>query len=287
MNNICSPLRYPGGKSCIFPFVSRLFYENDLIGIDYAEPFAGGCGLALRLMMEEYVKKIYINDFDPFIYAFWYVVLNNTDEFCRWIESVELSVNTWKAYHEIQSDASRYSLFELAQSAFFLNRTNVSGILKGGLIGGINQLGRYKIDARFNKKDLISRIVKVANFSSRITLACLDGKEFVKNLDRKKSAIFIYLDPPYYKKGAKLYMNFFNRDDHERLARQVLRLKKLWMVSYDNESYIKSLYGKCQKVVYNLSQCASNRVGREVLILDNRLDWNNSLNMLNDPVREV
>jgi DNA adenine methylase len=69
MSQFPSPLRYPGGKSRIFPFVSQLFYENGMIGSSYAEPYAGGAGLALRLLFDEYVDKIYLNDLDKSIYG--------------------------------------------------------------------------------------------------------------------------------------------------------------------------------------------------------------------------
>lgn len=283
-NHIYSPLRYPGGKACIFPFISNLFYENDLIGINYAEPFAGGCGLAMRLLQEEYINKLYINDLDLAIYAFWYEVLYDADNFCRWIESVEINVGNWLHYRKVQSTPSKYGLFELAQSTFFLNRTNVSGIIKGGLIGGIDQVGKYKMDVRFNKRDLIERIKKIATFSSRITLTCKNGEDFIKNVDRRKDRTFIYLDPPYYQKGANLYMNFFNRDNHRTLSKKVNKLKNLWLVSYDNVEYIKSLYSNRKKIIYHLSQCASNRVGREVLIFDDRIHYDASLSMLRNPV---
>ncbi len=147
-----SPLRYPGGKNCIFPFVSNIFYENNLIGMSYAEPYAGGAGLALRLLFEGYVERIYINDFDKAIYSFWVSILNRTDDFCDWLENVEVSVQTWNRYKEVQRNIDIASQFEIAKATYFLNRTNISGVIKGGIIGGQEQTGKYKMDARFNKK---------------------------------------------------------------------------------------------------------------------------------------
>lgn len=144
-----SPLRYPGGKNCIFRFLSNLFYENDLIGIEYAEPYAGGAGLALHLLMDGYVSKIHLNDLDEWVYAFWYTILNNKDEFCKWIKGVEINIKTWHTYKSMLSKPLSLSTLEKAQVFFFLNRTNVSGVIKGGVIGGISQKGKYKINARF------------------------------------------------------------------------------------------------------------------------------------------
>ena len=137
-----SPLRYPGGKGCIFKFMTQFLEENDLIGTDYAEPYAGGAGLALRLMMDEYVGDVFINDLDPSIYAFWYAVLNRADALCEWIEQVPITVEQWVVYKKIQDNYKTADILELAKSTFFLNRTNVSGVISGGIIGGINQTGK-------------------------------------------------------------------------------------------------------------------------------------------------
>jgi len=278
-----SPLRYPGGKNCIFPFMSNFFYENHLIGIGYAEPYAGGAGLALRLLFEGYVDHIHINDLDKSIYSFWESIIEMPDEFCKWIEDVDVSVTNWKKYKEVLNSADNVNSFELAKSTFFLNRTNISGVIKGGIIGGLEQKGKYKIDARFNKQDLINRIQKIAGIKNRISVSNLDGLLFIKKLDKKKEEIFIYLDPPYYQKGADLYMNYYSKEDHKKLARYVHKLRKKWIVSYDNHDFILNLYAEKNKVVYKLSQSASNRVGDEVLIFSEKLDFYNSINALKSP----
>lgn len=281
MSRFCSPLRYPGGKNCIFSFVSNLFYENDLLGVSYAEPYAGGAGLALRLLFEEYVDRIYINDFDKAIYAFWTTIIDNPDEFCTWIADVDVSMESWFHYRGIQRNFEHANNFELAKATFFLNRTNISGVIKGGVIGGQEQKGKYKIDARFKKEDLIERIQKIAKFKHRISVSNLDGLAFVKQMDKKKEDIFIYLDPPYYQKGADLYMNFFSDNDHRQLAKQVPKMNKKWMVSYDNQEVILNLYAERNRIVYKLSQSASNRVGDEVLIFSDKIKFTDSIIKLN------
>lgn len=284
MNTFYSPLRYPGGKNCIFSFMSKLFYENNLLGVNYAEPYAGGAGLALRLLFEEYVNKIYINDLDRSIYAFWHSIINDSEAFCNWIAEVDISIDNWHMYKDIQRNANEYDLFELAKSTFFLNRTNVSGVIKGGVIGGIEQRGKYKIDVRFKKDDLIDKIEKIASFRNRISISNLDGLAFIKKMDRKRENIFIYLDPPYYKKASDLYMNFYLEKDHENLSKHIRNINKRWMISYDNQDFILNLYEQERKVLYNLSQCASNRVGNEILIFSEEISFADSINYLKTPM---
>jgi len=279
-----SPLRYPGGKNCIFPFVSHVFYENHLIGINYAEPYAGGSGLALRLLFEGYVDHIYINDLDKSIYAFWYSVINRPDEFCDWIKSIDVSISNWNKYKKMQNHADELGYFDLAKSTFFLNRTNISGIIKGGVIGGQEQRGKYKIDVRFKKQDLINRIQKIARIKSRISISNLDGLSFINKLNKKKEEIFVYLDPPYYLKGAELYMNFCSDKDHKKLSKQVHKMSKIWMVSYDKHDFILNLYAKQKIISYKLSQSASNRVGEEIIIFSEGLNFVDSIKTLNSPI---
>lgn len=277
-----SPLRYPGGKNCIFSFMAQFIYENDLIGISYAEPYAGGAGLALRLLFEEYVSHIYINDLDPSIYAFWKSIISRPLDFCEWIDKVEVNIDNWHKYKLIQNNYLTADTFELAKSTFFLNRTNISGVIKGGPIGGINQTGPYKLNVRFNKKQLIQKILKIASFSDRISVSNYDGIEFLRKLNRLHKDVFIYLDPPYVIKGSNLYMNFLNKSDHIALRDFVKKIKKPWLISYDYNNFIIGLYSSYRKVVYKLSQCASNRVGDEVLIFDNNCYFNKSIHNLKE-----
>lgn len=277
-----SPLRYPGGKNCVFPFVSNLFYENDLIGSNYAEPYAGGAGLALRLLFEGYVNHIYINDLDKSIYSFWITLLERTDDFCEWIKEVDVSISNWEKYKEVQLNKNT-NTFELAKSTFFLNRTNISGVVKGGVIGGKEQKGKYKIDARFNKTELIQRIRKISALKHQISVSNDDGIKFIQGMDKKKESVFIYLDPPYFHKGADLYMNFFSKKDHEALCKKIEKLKSNWLVSYDNQEFILNLYSKKQKIVHKLSQSASNRVGDEIFIFPENIKFIESIKFLKSP----
>lgn len=273
-----SPLRYPGGKDKIYKFVSSLLEENNLIGINYAEPYAGGAGLALHLLNNEFVGKIFINDLAPEIYAFWRVILDRTDDFCEWVGDVKVDMNSWHYFKEMQSSND---IFELAKSTFFLNRTNVSGVLKGGVIGGINQTGRFKLDARFNKEDLIGRIRNIARMRDRIVLSNIDGVQFVNRLNHRTGDFFINLDPPYYEDGKDLYLHFYKDSDHVKLAKWVSRIKKYWMVSYDNAVFIVELYKNYNTIKYRLSSGTSNGMGEEVIILPDAIKYEKSINQLN------
>jgi len=263
--------------------MASLIHENRLDGCSYAEPFAGGAGLALHLLMKGVVSEIHLNDFDHSIYSILHAILNNTDAFCKWVCDVDVNMDTWNWAKTIHSNMSEHDLFDIARATFFLNRTNVSGIIMGGPIGGPSQTGKFKIDARFNKADLIDRIRAIGTYRRSIHIYEMDGEEFLRKMNRKRSQMFIYIDPPYVNKGADLYMNFFKKEDHERLCAQVNKLLKHWLVSYDSSDLIFELYHKYNPIHYTLSQCTSNRMGDKVIIFSPYLNISESLYKLKSP----
>ena len=274
MTRFNSPLRYPGGKGKLSSYIELIIEQNLLSDGHYVEPYAGGASVALSLLYSEHVRSIHINDYDPRIYAFWDSIINETDSFCKKIEKTKISITNWKRQKHIQNNLEKFSNFEIGFSTFFLNRTNRSGILKAGVIGGLSQLGNWKIDARFNKDDLIKRIERIARYKSRIHIYNLDAIELLNKIKKtipKKS--LIYFDPPYYKKGKDLYINFYEHKDHLEIAKVISKLKNQnWIVSYDNNLEISKMYDKFYQRTYNLNyHAASPSIGTEVMIFSEDL----------------
>ena len=267
--SIFSPLRYPGGKGKISSYLAEVLKMNKLQGMHYAEPFAGGAGVALDLLFSENVSKIHINDIDPAIYAFWYSAVHHTDALIKRIESVEVSVENWLAARETKRNVNSSSIIDLGFATFFLNRTSQSGILNGGIIGGLDQCGDYKIDCRFNKEELIRRIQRIGFYKSRISVQNLDAQKFITDyVSPLGEDCLLYIDPPYYVKGAYLYQNHFQHDDHLRLRNFIASLKgPKWLVSYDNVEAINQLYEKYEKEAFNISYSARTySKGKEIMI---------------------
>jgi DNA adenine methylase len=267
-----SPLRYPGGKLKVANYVKYLFEVNDLLDGDYAEPYAGGCSVALSLLFGQYASRIFINDLDPAVYAFWYSVLNETEGLAKLITDAKLDTKERERQQGILQDASS-SLLDRGFSTFYLNRTSRSGIILGGVIGGKDQTGDWKIDARFNKRELIRRIKKIARHRSCIHLSNLDASDFLKTVVPEMSPRSLtYLDPPYYDKGQELYANAYGPDDHAAVADQVIGLDKPWLVSYDDVEAINKLYKDFRPLKYGLTYSAQERrKGGEVMFFSNGL----------------
>lgn len=271
--NYFTPLRYPGGKSRFSPFIKRIYNRFDLINGDYAEVYAGGAGVALDLLISGFCKNIHINDADPAIYYFWHTLVNDTQELINLIQRTPITVEEWEKQKYILENPKKFSELEQGFSTFFLNRTNHSGILKGGMIGGKKQKGNYKLDARFNKKNLIKRIEVITNHIDHIYVYNLDAIDFLRKMDAfldRKS--LIYLDPPYYVKGQGLYRNFYNHSDHVDIMNLLSQLQKNWIVSYDNCDEITDIYKNFTTQEYNLNYSANlKKKGSEIVIFCNNL----------------
>lgn len=268
-----SPLRYPGGKNKLAPFIAKICIDNN-IKEHYVEPYAGGASVALFLLMEGIIKRITINDKDRAIYAFWHSVLHNSSELCKLIEKTNINIEEWKKQKEIQKNKESVDLLELGFSTLFLNRTNRSGIINAGAIGGLKQLGKYQLDCRFNKEDIIRRIKMIAQKKNAIQLYKEDAIKLIDIIQISSSSdTIIYFDPPYFLKGSSLYMNHYKKDDHKIVSTKIKEIENIhWIVSYDNVQEIRALYSNFAKKEYSFKHTAYNsRIGQEILFFSNNI----------------
>lgn len=272
-----SPLRYPGGKGSLSAFLADLLELNELTGCAYYEPYAGGAGAALNLLSQGSVSRVHINDADPRVAALWRAVLSENERFVEQIYMVSLDIDEWRRQQAICAEANSRDTFSLGFAAFYMNRCNRSGVLKGaGPIGGYAQDGKWRLDVRFNRDELATRVRALGNLRERIVVTGLDAIEFLKRglpsgLGRAKA--FVYADPPYVIKGQKLYLNAYGPQDHAELARYLNRQRVLpWLVSYDDAPLIRTLYAQHQidllPIRYSLQ---SKRAAQELLIAPHRL----------------
>ena len=272
-----SPLRYPGGKGKLANYIKQIVRINGLCDCHYIEPYAGGAGVALELVVQEYASHIHINDINYSVYAFWHSLINETEALCALIEQTEVSVDNWQRQKEIQLEPQQHDLLEVGFSTFFLNRTNRSGILNGGMIGGKAQDGDWRLDARYNSQELIKRIRLIARYRRRITVYNLDAEQLLGELRHNlPQNAFTYFDPPYFVKGQDLYDNHYTPKDHARLANFIRDqfAERKWMVSYDNHPEICTLYEGYSKITYQLNYSARQRYkGSEVIFFSRELAY--------------
>lgn len=275
-NKLFTPLRYPGGKARFAPLIIEVIQRNRLEGGHYLEPYAGGAGVALVLLFDGVVEQIHINDADPAVAVFWKVATRHTKELIALVANEPVTIDAWHHWRAVMLGAENGSELERGFATLFMNRTNRSGILKGGVIGGKSQAGVYKIDERFMRDELCLRLERIGKHSKFISIYEEDAFELLLRCHQflpKKS--LVYLDPPYYVKGEGLYRNFYQHHDHLKIARLLgsTRFRRPWIVSYDAAEEIKEMYGYARSMSYGLQYTAQRRyTGSEVMFFSQRLD---------------
>jgi DNA adenine methylase len=279
-----SPLRYPGGKSSLAKFVQTILVENNLAKGAYAEPYAGGASIGLSLLLGGHITRLYINDADPAVFAFWQAITKENSHFCELVDATAITVDEWDRQRHIYENPSKVPFLTLGFATFFLNRTNRSGIIQsGGIIGGREQHGRLRIDARFNRRELITRLKRIGRLKNSIAVSNEDALVFLQRSRRELPLdTFLYLDPPYYVKGAsRLYANYYQHEDHSKIARVVTKMQHKWIVSYDRATAIRALYADHFALVYSLRYSASRTLrGNEYMFFSTGL----TIPRLNRPI---
>ena len=245
---------------------------NNLSGCSYFEPFAGGAGAALGLLREDVVSEVHLNDMDHRITAFWNAVLGEPERFVETIRVVPVSIEEWKRQKRIYLKAEASEAFDLGFSVFYLNRCNRSGVLFGSApVGGYEQTGKWRIDARFYRESLAERVIAIAKKREQIHVTNMDAIRFlVKHLPRAKERkrVFAYLDPPYWSNGNRLYMNFYKNPDHKTLSRYIRRQKTLnWVMSYDDANFIRDLYKTCVTFHHSLQYSLQRKQKAQELLI--------------------
>ena len=274
-NKLYTPLRYPGGKARFAPYITSLMEENELIGGHYLEPYAGGAGVALDLLFHEAAEHIHINDYDSAVYDFWITITKKPEALLKLVNDTPITMNQWFHWRAVLRGEVEVDQVERGFATLFMNRTNRSGVLKGGVIGGKDQSGTYRLDARFKKDVLTKRIERIAVHANKISVNNEDALTLLKRCKSflpKKS--LIYLDPPYYVKGQGLYRNFYLHDDHVAIAEQLQKIdfEHPWIVSYDNVQEIQDMYKIAEALKYVINYTAQKRyVGSEIMFFSSQM----------------
>lgn len=274
MPRYSTPLRYPGGKQRLAPFIAEIIKLNDGVGWAYAEPYAGGAGVAIELLLEHVVGRVYLNDSSRPVYAFWKSILTEPDAFCRRISRASLTLEAWRRHRDVVRNEQDHDILDLGFSTFVLNRCNRSGVLTAGVIGGTQQTGEWRIDARFPRNELIKRIEVIASHSSKINISNMDAERFMeKKVNKLPAETIVYCDPPYLARAKRLYLDTYQPDDHARIAKTIQsKLKRHWIVSYDAHAEIHALYKRRRRFTYDLQYSAMKAYeGSEIFVFSDNL----------------
>ncbi len=270
-NQVSNPLRYPGSKSSLTGYIAAIIEENLLSGCTIYEPYAGSAIVSLEMLNKGFAHRAVLVERDPLVYAFWKAVFTNAEALCEEIEALDVSIETWNSFQPYREviNPDEYSILELGLAGLFFNRTNFSGIIGAGPIGGYNQSSKYTIGCRFNRSRIIGQISEISQLKERVNVIFGDALGFLeaKEEEIEKSFSFVYIDPPYYAQGKRLYRYYYEDDSHQKLADYILSKEFPWLISYDDHPKIRAMYAKTPVQQINLDYSVkTSRKGRELLI---------------------
>ena len=257
-----SPFRYPGGKGFLTDLLRQKLMEIPGPTRGYAEPFCGGAGAAINLLLDGDADSIFINDLDARVYSAWMAIVTETERFVDCLERAKVTVDEWHRQKRIATDhVSGYS-FEAGFATFFLNRTSRAGIVIGsGPVGGYEQSGNWKIDARFYRDTMVNRVKHIGAKRQSILVSNLSATDFLQSLHSSGRAAntFVFIDPPYFEIGSRLYLDGMGENGHAILAKHLRNgLAKNWLMTYDDHPEIRKLYQGFQitelEVLYSLQR---------------------------------
>jgi len=289
MVQMYTPLRYPGGKLKTYHRVRRIIEQNELTGNTYVEPFAGGFGVGIRLLLDGIVDRVILNDFDHRVFSFWHSVLHASEGLCQLVENTPITLEERARQKEIFRSVDATHL-EYGFALLFLNRVNFSGIINGGAIGGQSQVGQYKLDCRFNRERISEAIQAIAARREHIRIYEMDACDFLRDVILEENVpAFLNVDPPYVLNGARLYTSFYREEDHRTLAefmRNEVADRFPWVMTYDDAQLIRDLYHDMNLRVYELYHSARQaRMGTEIVVSAN-LEWFEWEGVIEQPLAE-
>lgn len=267
---INNPLRYPGAKSKLAPYIQKLIENENLKNCTLYEPYAGSAAVSFALLESGIISKSIINELDPLIYCFWVSVMKHTEELIKLILNTDITLENWNTFSQYRDadHIAKRSTLEIGFAGLFLNRTSFSGILKAGPLGGFEQKSQYKIDCRFNKNKVIKNIRELSKFQNKVEIHNMDALVFLKQKTKYKrnNKTFVYIDPPYYEKGPSLYRYYYAKEMHQDLAKFIKTKSYPWLVSYDNSPNIERLYKRSKQQHIYLDYSANTHLqGKELL----------------------
>jgi DNA adenine methylase len=276
---VLSPLRYPGGKRRLVPYVAAALEANALRPELFVEPFAGGASVALELAEADAVERIGIADLDPYVAAFWRTAFFDCDWLCHQVERIEVSLATWERMKGARYTAAR----SMALACLFLNRTSFNGTLhrRAGPIGGKAGESDYAIACRFPRERLVRRLracEELARDGRVAFVHCASALETIRYArtiaSRNEGSLFFYFDPPFWAKSHRLYRYSFEDPDHEAFSESLHQVREPYLLSYDPAPEVGSLYAshEVQIETIELFYAATQRsAGRELMISNLRV----------------
>jgi DNA adenine methylase len=279
-------ISYIGGKkkmqSWIVPFIPK---DTEI----YCEPFSGQFWIFFGMNLQDYpnLKKVVYNDFNPLNYNL-YMCINNHQrllEECERLIVQEKDVTPTNSVCKEQFESFQSELFS---DGFKINYPDYSVAAKYVYIltqvfsGANPQKSKFidlkgKYHSKFTSfKNKLKNEKWQKMFESITNVENMDFQEVIEKYD--SDGTYFYTDPPYYIVGEGSYYSKheFSRNDHERLANTLKKVKGKFSLSYydfdllhqwfpeDEYSWEEKQFAKAAAATKGKAQ----NMGTEILIMN-------------------
>lgn len=232
-----------GGKSLLAKKITALF-PDDISR--YIEVFGGG-GSVLFYKEKHADLEVY-NDFNSCLVNLFRCAKYHRAELQREISGY---FNSREIFENIKERLKMRGFTDIQRAAMFYVTTKLS----------------YSADIKHyscSKKNLSPEYL--ADIENRLKQVVIENKDFenlIKVYDRPK-ALF-YCDPPYHK-TENYYDVVFSEDDHERLKAVLSAINGRFILSYNDDEYIRELYRDFEIIPVERQNNLSNGVYKELII---------------------
>jgi len=260
---IKSPLRYPGGKSKAIESISKLIPDFK----EFREPFVGGGSVFVYLKQKYPSRNFWINDIYQNLYHFWNECKENPDKLIESILEFRSTFSDGKELHKfLVNNIHSFDNIKKAAAFFVFNRITFSGTTESG---GFS-------NAAFHKRFTESSIERVKSLSRILANTKISNLDYQEVISAEGDNVFLFLDPPYYSAiKSALYGrngNLHKTFDHERFASVMKQTKHKWLITYDDNEYIRNLFSFANITAWDLTygmrnvKKESDQIGKELLI---------------------
>jgi len=224
----------------------------------YAEPFVGMGGVFFRRRQSP--KAEVINDRSGDVVNLFRILQRHYPQF---IETLKFQITSRREFERLRRiDPITLTDLECAARFLYLQRTGFSGKVEGRTFGIDRERG-----SRFNLLKLAPILEDIHERLAGVTIENLDWLAFIDKYDRPGT--LFYCDPPYW--GAEDYYgkDLFDRDQFEKMAEHLARIKGRFIMSINNVKEIRELFAAFNIIEADVRySCGSDNrhIGKELII---------------------
>lgn len=231
INNVKTPLSYPGGKSRFLKQLNENTPNLDKVNYFY-DLFLGGGSYPIYITKKYPRLKIYVNDSNKKLINFWQQLQTNQNKLVEkliFIKKNNDKSTIKKQIYELRNDKIN-NKFDQAVAYYVTNKCSYAGTTESGGFSNWNYEKKFNL-TNINKLLIIHKHIKNWHISN------LDYKSVII-----KSNSFIYLDPPYnikanlYGKNGNLHKNF----NFKEFIQFTQNINEKVLISFNNDDLIKS-----------------------------------------------